>query len=371
MLNLREANARQDRSFESMMAAQGPAHARLDLKIPPEQEAGEPPEMRGLTRDRVRLMVSNYRSNGIQHARFRDFPHFISPGDAVVINTSATLPAAVKAHRQDGSLLKVHFSTHLPGDVWTVELRKPNDQGTEPFYGAVNGETLELRGDRELLILAPYHSQPPHRLWLARFSPDEPVEAYLARFGTPIRYNYVSEDWPSEYYQTVYAGEKGSAEMPSAGRGFTAEIIMRLVAKGVQVLPLVLHSGVSSQESHEPPYEEYYRVPEVTARMVNSARRVGNRVVGVGTTAVRGLETVTDSQGITHPGEGWTSLVIKPGDRIRSVNCLLTGLHEPQATHIAMLQAVAGRAHVEDCYQEALSEGYLWHEFGDLHLLMR
>jgi S-adenosylmethionine:tRNA ribosyltransferase-isomerase len=158
--------------------------------------------------------------------------------------------------------------------------------------------------------------------------------------------------------------------MPSAGRGFTAEIITRLVAKGVQVAPLILHTGVSSQESHEPPYEEYYRVPEMTAKLVNFARESGHRVVGVGTTTVRALETVTDTEDVTHPGTGWTDLVITPNDHIHSVNSLLTGMHEPQATHLGMMEALTGRLHLELSYREALQEGYLWHEFGDLHLLM-
>ncbi len=158
--------------------------------------------------------------------------------------------------------------------------------------------------------------------------------------------------------------------MPSAGRGFTPQIITRLVAKGIQVVPLTLHTGVSSQESHEPPYEEYYKVPEMTAKIVNLARAAGNRVVAVGTTSIRALESVTDSAGITHPGEGWTDLVITQDDQVQCVDCLLTGMHEPGASHLSMMEALAGRTHINMCYQAALQAGYLWHEFGDLHLLM-
>ena len=370
MLNLKAPESPYEDAIEHMGVLSEPRIERVNFKIPPELEAKEPPEVRGLRRDEVRLMVSNYKIDSIQHTRFGDFPEFFSTGDVVVINTSGTLNAAVNARRADGSVLEVHFSTHLPGDLWTVELRVVEGQGTDPFFDATPGELLQLPDNASLSILAPYQDGSQSRLWLARFHAEVPVNEYLEDNGFPIKYNYVPEAWPSDYYQTVYAAEVGSAEMPSAGRGFTPEIITRLIAKGIQVAPLTLHAGVSSQESHEPPYEEYYQVPEMTAKIVNLARGAGKRVVGVGTTSIRALESATDSQNITHPVEGWTDLVIAPTDHIRSVNCLLTGMHEPEATHLGMMEALAGRLHVNLCYQAALNEGYLWHEFGDLHLLM-
>ncbi|MBV9789498.1 MAG: S-adenosylmethionine:tRNA ribosyltransferase-isomerase, partial [Chloroflexi bacterium] len=150
----------------------------------------------------------------------------------------------------------------------------------------------------------------------------------------------------------------------------THELMTRLVAKGVQIVPLILHTGVASLEDHEPPYEELYRVPIDTARAVNNARSLGRRIIAVGTTVVRALETVTDSDGVTHPGEGWTREIITPQRGIRAINGLLTGLHEPRATHLAMLEALAGIDHLQVTYAEALREGYLWHEFGDLHLIL-
>jgi S-adenosylmethionine:tRNA ribosyltransferase-isomerase len=208
------------------------------------------------------------------------------------------------------------------------------------------------------------------RLWIATLSLPETLHNYLERYGFPIRYSYVRQGWPSSYYQTVYATELGSAEMPSAGRAFTAELLTRLVARGVQIVPLVLHTGVASLESHEPPYEEFYRVPVETAQAINAARAAGKRVVAVGTTVIRALETVTDNTGVTHPGEGWTRLIITPERGIKAVNALLTGLHEPRATHLAMLEALTGRSHLQLTYAEALQQRYLWHEFGDLHLIL-
>jgi S-adenosylmethionine:tRNA ribosyltransferase-isomerase len=199
--------------------------------------------------------------------------------------------------------------------------------------------------------------------------PSPPLH-YLSEYGFPIRYSYVKEGWPNSYYQTVYVTEIGSAEMPSAGRAFTPELITRLVAKGIHIVPLILHTGVASLEDHEPPYEEYYRIPADTAQLINTARAAHRRVVAVGTTVVRALETVTDSDSVTHPGEGWTRLVITPERGIAAVDGMLTGLHEPRATHLAMLEALTGRNHLHVTYEQALNQRYLWHEFGDLHLIL-
>jgi S-adenosylmethionine:tRNA ribosyltransferase-isomerase len=144
----------------------------------------------------------------------------------------------------------------------------------------------------------------------------------------------------------------------------------QLKAYGIQIAPLMLHTGVSNIETHEPPYKEYYRVSSETAHMVNEARSSGHRVIAVGTTAIRALETVTNGDGMTHTGEGWTCLVVTPQHGLRAVDALLTGLHEPEASHLAILEALAGLSHVEIAYQQALSKGYLWHEFGDLHLIL-
>jgi S-adenosylmethionine:tRNA ribosyltransferase-isomerase len=205
---------------------------------------------------------------------------------------------------------------------------------------------------------------------LATLNLSVPLLPYLEQYGFPIRYSYVKDRWPLSYYQTVYATEPGSAEMPSAGRAFTPELITRLVANGVGIAPLVLHTGVASLEEHEAPYAEYYRVPTETARLVNATRAAGKRVIAVGTTVVRALETVTDQQAIVHPGEGWTRIIITPQRGIRSVNGLLTGLHEPRSTHLMMLEALAELDHLKLTYAEALRARYLWHEFGDLHLIL-
>ena len=356
---------------------------RLDFELPAELEATRPPEARGLTRDAVRLMVSRVGGDNVAHGRFSDLPDFLQAGDLVLLNTSATLKAAVPARREDGEELVVHLSTRLPADLWSVELRRPAAPAPLPFDGGCASEVLELPAGGRLRLLTPQRpgqrtAQPNGRfsaggavrLWLATLELPQPLAAYLETHGAPIRYGYVKDEWPAEYYQTVFARHPGSAEMPSAGRAFTPELVTRLMTQGVQVAPLLLHTGVSSLEDHEPPYEEFYRVPPYTAAAVNRTRDEGGRVVAVGTTAVRAIETVTGPNGKTHAGEGWTDLVVGPERGLHAVDALLTGFHEPQASHLALLEALAGRPHLETAYAAALEAGYLWHEFGDLHLIL-
>ena len=366
MLNLERLSAERRNEPRSLSS--------LDFELPPELEAGEPPEARGLTRDEVRMMVSYASDDHVVHSRFRDLEDFLEAGDVLVINTSGTMKAALEAVREDGAKLELHLSTHLPAGLWIVELRLPTVTGTEPFRLATSGETLLLPEGATATLHAPYPGGPAvsegSRLWISTLDLPYPLDEYLDRHGFPIRYGYVRESWPVSYYQTVYATETGSAEMPSAGRAFTPELITRLISRGVQFAPLILHTGVASLEDDEPPYEEFYRVSPDTARLVNAARAAGRRVIAVGTTAVRALETVTDEDGITHPGEGWTRLVVTPERPVWSVSAMLTGLHEPRSSHLAMLEALAGREHLRNTYREALREGYLWHEFGDLHLIL-
>jgi S-adenosylmethionine:tRNA ribosyltransferase-isomerase len=352
--------------------------ALLDFVLPAELEASQPPEARGLGRDQVNLMVSKISSDQMYHTRFRQIGEFLNPGDVLVINTSGTLNAALNVTRLGGMPLELHLSTHLPEDLWVVELRLPGVAGTAPFYEAVEGEILELPGGAKAQLLAPYrpsrldqeHAPALRRLWVTRLEIPQPLGLYLAKYGFPIRYKYVRQDWPISYYQTVYATEPGSAEMPSAGRAFTPELITRLVARGVLLAPLILHTGVASLEEHEPPYEEYYRVPATSAYLVNNARKAAGRIIAVGTTSVRALETVTGPDGCVDAGEGWTDLVITPERGLFGIDGLLTGLHEPRSSHLSMLASLAGPDHLRKAYSEALNQGYLWHEFGDLHLIL-
>ena len=329
----------------------------IDFVLPSELEAHEPAELRGTGRDDVRLLVTRRDDDAPEHAHFRDLPRFLRAGDLLVLNTTATLPAAVTAVREDGEMVPLHFSTPLPGGLVVVE----------PRGIAARPERLTIPGDASATLLAPYRDS--KRLWIARVSVED-LRAYLNRFGRPITYSYIDRRYPIDAYQTVYAEEQGSSEMPSAGRAFTREMLVCLRRSGVRLAKLVLHSGVASLETHERPYEEYFEVPLRTAQEVRRAKERGSRVIAVGTTVVRALESSVDAAGNVIASRGWTDLVITPERGVRVVDSLLTGLHEPRATHLAMLEAIAGRDHVQKAYLAALEERYLWHEFGDLHLIL-
>jgi S-adenosylmethionine:tRNA ribosyltransferase-isomerase len=337
------------------------------LEAPAFVEAREPPEVRGRGRDDVAMLVATRRDHVLRHARFRDLPRFLSAGDLLVVNTSATLPAELDARNGDVSLM-LRLSTPAPSSDdrhWIVELRT---SAGLPFPRPPVGTRLELPGAGVAELLAPFAGG--ERLCLARLELGEPLEGYLERHGRPIRYGYVPGRWPLDAYQTVFALEPGSAEMPSAGRPFTAEIVTELVAGGILVAPVTLHTGVSSPERREAPYPERYRVPAATASLVNAVHGWSGRVIAVGTTVVRALESVAGSGGLVSPGEGWTNLVVTPERGLYAVDGLLTGWHEPEASHRQMLEAAAGAELLERSYREAERAGYLWHEFGDLHLIL-
>jgi S-adenosylmethionine:tRNA ribosyltransferase-isomerase len=340
----------------------------LAFELPHRLEAHEPPEARGLARDAVRLMVASNRDRLITHARFRELPAFLAPGDLVVVNTSATLPAALPAERSDGWKLELRLSTPAPHRVadqwWIVELRTSE----RPFLRGREGDELTLPAGGRATIVAPYAGG--RRLWLARLDLPERLVDYLDAHGHPIRYGYVPREWPLSAYQNAFAVDPGHAEMPSAGRPLTAELVATLVARGVHVAPVTLHTGVSSPERGEAPYPERFRVPETTARLVNAVRAWGGRVIAVGTTVVRALESSVATDGTVTAAEGWTNLVVSPERGVGAVDGLITGWHEPEATHLQMLRALADNDLLERCYHEALAHGYLWHEFGDSHLIL-
>ena len=340
--------------------------AAASFDLPPALEAHEPPEARGLARDEVRLLVATRSDGRLEHARFRDLSRFLRAGDLLVVNTSATVPAAVDARREDGTVVELRFATvppHLPdGRWWLVELRMAG--GAAPLRGARAGERLALPGGAVAELLAPWAGSA--RLWLARLDGEDPQ----VRHGRPVRYGYVPEPWPLEAYQTAFALHPGSAEMASAGRPFTPELVARLVAGGVHLAPVLLHAGLSSPEIGEPPLPERLLVSEHTARLVNAVRGWGGRVVAVGTTVVRALESAAGQDGTVEPVRGFTRLVVTPERGLRVVDGLVTGWHEPRATHLELLEAAAGPELLARSYAEALRAGYLWHEFGDSHLVL-
>ncbi len=339
--------------------------SELIFPRPPELQATAPAERRGIKRDEVRLMVSRGGENS--HSCFYDLACFLQPGDLLVVNHSATIPASLPAEGSPGSFI-LNLSTNLERGLWIAEPRwSPARTGPLPL---VRGEMFEAAGLSARLV-APYPSVP--RLWFVQFEGD--VHAAMVQHGQPIRYGYVPQAYPLEAYQTIFSSVPGSAEMPSAAYPFTQRVVESLRASGVQIAEIVLHTGVSSLEvendevEQHPLYPEVFEVPLITANAVNQARRTGRRVIAVGTTVVRALESAGEG-GRVRPMRGFTRLYVHPRRGVHTIDGLITGLHDPVTSHLAMLYAIAGRETILSAYEDAIREHYLWHEFGDSHLIL-
>ena len=339
--------------------------AELIFSRPLELQATAPAEARGVSRDQARLMVST--PQGHEHTHFYDLAHYLNPGDLLVVNDSATLAASLPASGALGQFV-VNFATDFGSGTWLVEPRwSTSQQGPLPLHA---GEEIEVAGLSTRLI-ANYPGLP--RLWFAQVDGD--ARAAMNRVGAPIRYGYVNEAYPLSTYQTVFAKNPGSAEMPSAAYPFTERVVNDLRARGIQIAPITLHTGVSSLEveaeivEEHPLYPEPFIVSEGTAQAVNAARRDGRRVVATGTTVVRALKSAWNGHELV-ARNGFTRLYIHPQRGVNVIDGLITGLHDPVTSHLAMLYTIAGQDMIRSAYLEAVKEGYLWHEFGDSHLIL-
>jgi S-adenosylmethionine:tRNA ribosyltransferase-isomerase len=334
-----------------------------ELERPAELGASSPPEERGLERDEVRLLVSDEHGNFPR--TFRDLPQLLEPGDLLVVNESATLAASLPAHGRPGDFV-LNLSTNYGGGIWLAE---PRVSARQPGPVPLEVGSEFDAGGVEFRAIAPFPGI--ERLWFFRASRD--LTRPMDEFGAPIRYGYVTQPYPLASYQTVFSRVPGSSEMPSAGRPFTQRLLRSLAGRGVGVARLWLHTGVSSLESEPGPseippvYPEPFDVPAATADRVNAARSGGRKVVAVGTTVLRALETAWDG-GQVVPRHGFTRLTLGPGRPVRSIDGLLTGFHDPRTSHLALLYAFAGEERVRNAYAEAVRGRYLWHEFGDSHL---
>ncbi len=328
-------------------------------------QAERPPEARGLARDEVRLLVST--PHGHHHARFVDLSRFLQQGDLLVVNRSATLAASLPAVGQIGSFI-VNLSTSYGNGIWLAEPRwSPSAPGPLPLCA---GDQIAVAGLVARLI-APHPGI--ERLWFMRIEGD--LCKAMALHGSPIRYGYLAQAQPLSAYQTMFSAVPGSAEMPSAARPFTRRVVNGLRARGIELAGVLLHTGVSSLEIESESIEDHtlyaepFHVPRRTARAVNQAKAEGRRVIAVGTTVVRALES-TWHGGQVQPGKGFTRIYVHPGTGSHVVDGLITGLHDPMASHLAMLYAIAGQQMIRSGYDEAVRNGYLWHEFGDSHLIV-
>lgn len=353
------------------------------FRPPGDLTADAPPEARGLTRDGVRLLVAS--EDGITHTTFARIGQYLRPGDVLVVNNSATIAGEVDAISSRQGRVVVHVGGELDDCTWVVELRTAPDAG-DPVLDARMGDVIDLSPGRRttapvrLRLEQPYPepnlgpgSSPTgvgNRLWRAVEVDTCDLAAHLERHGRPIAYGYLRSRYPLEAYQTVFGILPGSAEMASAARPFTADLVTGLMSRGVVVVAVTLHTGLSSQEAGEAPQPERYAVSAATAAVVNAARASGGRVVAVGTTATRALESATSDDGTVHASAGWTDLVISPDRPARVVGGLVTGWHNPDASHLLLVESVAGPELTQRAYDAASEQGYAWHEFGDSGLFL-
>ncbi len=336
----------------------------LDFSRPANLQATLPPEIRGQGRDDVRLLISTLR--GHHHSKFVNLANFLEQGDILVVNRSATLAASLPAKGHFGDFI-LNLSTCYSERLWLAEPRwsfaKPGPLPLQP------NEAITVAGSPTKL-LAPYPNLP--RLWFVSFEKDV---SELMEQGTPIRYGYVPSAFELDNYQTIFADKPGSAEMPSAARPFSNRVLEMLKSKGVKFAFITLHTGVSSLElnteniEEQTLYPEPFEVPLKTAEVINLARTQNQRIIAVGTTVVRALESAWNGKEV-RASKGFTRLYLHPKQPTHVINGLLTGFHDPKASHLAMLYVIAGKELVMEGYQEAVAEGYLWHEFGDSHLLL-
>jgi S-adenosylmethionine:tRNA ribosyltransferase-isomerase len=383
---------------------------RFDL--PDDLAAPAPPEKRGLARDGVRLLAVDRGTGVLTHTRFPHIGGLLRPGDCLVFNASRTLPAALPARfaasgQDTMDALAGTGSAAAPGLQLRLARRWENGDwsvlilaGDQPWRGDLEGARLDLPGRHPgtgmgavaaAVAPAPYGlagkavpglaatvlERDPHvdRLWKIRFSRQgqELMEA-LSRLGHPVRYWYADAPWDLDYYQTVYAREPGSVEMPSAGRAFTWELMQKLRRQGIGMAYLVLHAGLSSYmdeafDALHPASVEPFRLEAPAAAAINAAKARGGRILAVGTTVVRALESIADACGRVRAETGSTRLRITPGYTLKTVDGLLTGFHEPAASHLDLLTAFLPADKLLAVYRSALSERYLWHEFGDMNLI--
>ena len=340
----------------------------IQFQLSPELEAHEPAEFRGLRRDQVRLMVLPRLAGALIHTRFDALGLYLRPGDLLVVNTSRTLPALLKAHDEQGKAVEVRLAHRQNDELWDGLLLEGRKQvgrtGMQLDFG--QGLSAQVEGSRPDL---PF-------LWQIRFDRCcMPLLDLIYRLGEPIRYYYVENSLPIDLYQTVYAREPGSVEMPSAGRPFSWELLLSLRRKGIGLASITLHAGLSSTrddalDAARPVSDEEFRLPAETAQAINATHAQGGRVIAVGTTVVRAVETAVNPDGAVEAAHGWTHLRIRPDYKLRAIDGLLTGMHEPRTTHLDMLSAFVAPDRLQAAYQEAIRLKYLWHEFGDMNLIL-
>lgn len=333
-----------------------------EFHVPPHLHASVPLEMKGLSRDSARMMVVNRTTGKAVHTLFTSLGDYLQAGDVVVLNNSRTIPAVLKG-KQGENQLEIRLSRKVKANQWDVLVigEYCHKGGPISFIEGVQGEMVGSGSENPLMRM--------------KFSVHG-TEFYdfLYKAGEPVRYEYIQTSWALDMYQTVYGSVPGSVEMASAGRAFSWKLLQSLKEKGIRIAFVQLHSGLSYYGDDRWPaplnHPEEFFVPEETAVMVQQAKKKGNRVIAVGTTVVRALESAVTEKGELQAMNGITDLYITKESSLKVVDCLLTGLHEPEASHMHLLTAFIPEDLLLNSYQQALLEGYHWHEFGDVNLIL-
>ncbi len=344
-----------------------------NFNLPKILECSTPSEERGIGRDEVKLMISNKYTNEIHHKKFKEIDAFLEEGDVLIVNTSGTMNAALSVELPNSKKGRLHLSTQIASDKHLVEIREVENNETKRFHDLEAGEQLQLEHGGKVKLIEPYYENKQDKshiqLWVVEFDISQDLNSYLEKYGSHIKYFGVDKKYPTEYYQTCFVTEKGSTEMPSAGRAFTPNLITKLIAKGIQFAPILLHTGISSLEANEKPYPEYFSVSQASADVINNAKKNGNRIIAVGTTAIRAIESSLNEENKVIANEGLTDLFVTPERGLKVIDSMITGFHEPKASHLLMMEALVNREHLELCYQSAIKKEYKWHEFGDVHFI--
>jgi S-adenosylmethionine:tRNA ribosyltransferase-isomerase len=337
----------------------------LNFELPATLNAVMPPERRGIRRDHVKLMVQNRGTGNVEHDRFYNLDSYLKEGDVLVLNSSRTVPAVLKADIYRGvkriqAEIEIRLARRKDESIW---------EALVVMEGVENGDQLIFSPELHGLVGKVSPSNPFITIEFSKRGTD--LYNAIYSLGEPVRYEYIQNPWVLDYYQTVFATHPGSVEMPSAGRAFSWELLFKLQQKGIKLAFLQLHTGLSylmdDKWDHSPTenHEEYH-IPQETWDILLQAKLEGNRIIAVGTTVVRAIETAIKNGNLS----GWTNLYIHPGYNLKLADGIITGMHEPEASHLAMLSAFVEKEALFQAYQEAIIYGYLWHEFGDMNLII-
>lgn len=337
----------------------------MKFELPEELNAKEPPERRGIRRDYVKMMVLDKTTGQTNHTQFYHLDRYLKKGDLLVLNASRTVPAVLKSQKEmDGTEVEIRLAHRKNESIWEALPVSGNvKKGDVIRFSSTLTATIIEQSDKTPFVLLAFN--------LCCSS----LFNQIYRLGEPVRYEYIQEPWNLDYYQTVFATKPGSVEMPSAGRAFSWELLFRLQKKGVKIAYITLHTGLSyllDDKWHKGPDTNFenYEVPKETAEMILETKRSGGKVIAVGTTVVRTLETVAREKGILQAASGWTNLYITENTKLQVCDGLITGMHEPEASHLQLLSAFVDREKLYDAYTDAIQQRYLWHEFGDMNLIL-